>query len=46
MTPKGLPEWMQINSIEIHPTEPGGLYVAGTRYKLDDFRPYLYRTTD
>ena len=46
VTPKGLPEWMQINSIEIHPTHPGGLYVAGTRYKLDDFRPYLYRTTD
>ncbi|MGH9459183.1 MAG: WD40/YVTN/BNR-like repeat-containing protein [Thermoanaerobaculia bacterium] len=46
VTPKGMPEWMQINSIEIHPFEPGGLYVAGTRYKLDDFHPYLYRTTD
>ncbi|HEU5162769.1 MAG TPA: glycosyl hydrolase, partial [Thermoanaerobaculia bacterium] len=46
VTPKGMPEWMQINAIEIHPTTPGGLYVAGTRYKLDDFRPYLYRTTD
>jgi photosystem II stability/assembly factor-like uncharacterized protein len=46
VTPKGMPEWMQINSIEIHPTIPGGLYVAGTRYKLDDFRPYLYRSTD
>ncbi|HSN68789.1 MAG TPA: glycosyl hydrolase, partial [Thermoanaerobaculia bacterium] len=46
VTPKGMPEWMQINAIEIHPTAPGGLYVAGTRYKLDDFRPYLYRTTD
>ena len=40
------PEWMMVNSIEIHPTEPGGLYVAGTRYKLDDFKPYLYKTTD
>ena len=40
------PEWMQVNSIEPHPFEPGGLYVAGTRYKSDDFRPYLYRTTD
>ncbi len=46
VTPAGLPEWMQINSIEAHPFEPGGLYVAGTRYKLDDFRPYLYETTD
>ena len=46
VTPPDMPEWMQINSIEPHPTEAGGLYVAGTRYKLDDFKPYLYRTTD
>ncbi len=46
VTPASLPEWTMINSIEAHPFEPGGLYVAGTRYKLDDFRPYLYRTTD
>lgn len=46
VTPPGMPEWMQINSIEVHPTVPGGLYVAGTRYKLDDFTPYLYRTLD
>ncbi len=41
-----MPDWMQINSIEPHPTEPGGLYVAGTRYKSDDFAPYLYKTTN
>ena len=46
VTPPAMPEWMQINSIEPHPTEPGGLYVAGTRYKLDDFKPYLYQTLD
>ena len=46
ITPAGMPEWMQINCIEAHPDEPGGLYVAGTRYKLDDFKPYLYRTLD
>ncbi len=46
VTPIDMPEWMQVNCIEPHPTEPGGLYVAGTRYKLDDFKPYLYRTTD
>jgi photosystem II stability/assembly factor-like uncharacterized protein len=46
VTPPDLPEWAQINSIEPHPTEKGGLYVAATRYKLDDFRPFLYRTTD
>jgi photosystem II stability/assembly factor-like uncharacterized protein len=46
VTPPDLPEWAQINSIEAHPTEPGGLYVAATRYKLDDFRPYLFKTMD
>ena len=46
VTPKGMPEWMLINSIDAHPFEKGGLYVAGTKYKSDDFRPYLYRTTD
>ena len=46
VTPTDLPEWAQINSIEPHPTEPGGLYVAATRYKSDDFKPYLYKTTD
>ncbi len=46
VTPPELPEWSQINSLELHPTEPGGLYVAATRYKLDDFKPYLLKTTD
>ncbi len=46
VTPPELPEWSQINSIEAHPTLPGGLYVAATRYKLDDFKPYLYKTVD
>lgn len=46
VTPSGLPEWAQINSLEIHPFEPGGAYLAATRYKSHDYRPYLYRTLD
>lgn len=46
VTPKDMPEWMMINSIEIDPFNAGGAYLAGTRYKLDDFQPYLYKTTD
>jgi photosystem II stability/assembly factor-like uncharacterized protein len=46
VTPPDMPEWMMINSVDIHPFEKGGLYVAGTRYKLGDYQPYLYRTTD
>lgn len=46
VTPKNMPEWMMINSLETDPFNEGGLYVAGTRYKLGDYQPYLYKTTD
>ena len=46
VTPPNMPEWTMINSIEINPFEKGGVYVAGTKYKLGDFKPYLYMTTD
>ncbi|WP_367390112.1 glycosyl hydrolase [Lewinella sp. LCG006] len=46
VTPKGMPEWMMFNSVEIDPFRKGGAYVAGTRYKLGDYTPYLYHTTD
>ncbi len=46
VTPKKMPEWIMINSIDAHPTIKGGAYVAATMYKSGDFRPYLYKTTD
>ncbi len=46
VTPPGMPEWMMINSIEVDPFVDGGAYVAGTRYKLGDYQPYLYKTKD
>lgn len=46
VTPKGMPEWMMINSIEPSNFDEGTCYLAGTRYKLGDFTPYLYKTTD
>ncbi len=46
VTPRGIPEWIQINSIEASPRDKGTAYVAATMYKWDDFRPYLYRTND
>ena len=46
VTPPAAPERIMWNSIDIHPTAPGGAYVAGTRYKAGDFAPYLYKTTD
>ena len=35
-----------INAIEISPHEPGTVYLAVTGYKLNDFSPYIYKTTD
>jgi len=46
VTPKGMPEWMMINSIEPSAFDAGTAYIAGTRYKLGDFTPYLYKTTN
>ncbi|MBL7845593.1 MAG: glycosyl hydrolase [Cyclobacteriaceae bacterium] len=46
VTPKDLPEWMMFNSVEFDPHTKGGIYVAGTRYKLGDYRPYLYKSKD
>ena len=46
VTPKGMPEWIQVNSIDVSPHDKGTAYVAATMYKWDDFRPYLYKTTD
>ena len=35
-----------ISIIDPSPHEPGTAYLAATRYKHDDTRPYLYKTTD
>ncbi len=46
VTPSNMPEWSMVNSIEPSVFDEGTCYVAATRYKLGDFRPYLYKTTD
>jgi photosystem II stability/assembly factor-like uncharacterized protein len=46
VTPKAAPQWIMWNSIDVSPFDRNTVYVAGTMYKSDDFRPYLYRTTD
>ncbi len=45
-TPPDLPEWAFIRTVEPSPHDPAALYLAATRYKLDDNAPYLYRTDD
>ena len=46
VTPNIMPEWSMVNSIEPSAFDEGTCYVAATRYKLGDFTPYLYKTTD
>jgi photosystem II stability/assembly factor-like uncharacterized protein len=46
VTPASMPQWIMINSIDPSPFDDGTAYVAATMYKSDDFRPYLYKTTD
>jgi len=46
VTPKQLPEWSMISVIEASPFDEGSAYVAVDRHKLDDFKPYIFKTTD
>jgi len=46
VTPRNMPEWIMINSIEPSPFDPAEAYVAATMYKSGDFKPYIYKTTD
>ncbi|HEX6796976.1 MAG TPA: hypothetical protein VF116_04575 [Ktedonobacterales bacterium] len=48
VTPPGLPEWSLVSIVEPspHASAPGTAYVAATAYKLDDRRPYLFKTDD
>ena len=46
VTPKNMPPEGRINSIEPSAYDAGTAYVAGYRYLLNDFKPYIYKTTD
>ncbi len=44
-TPEGI-EGFQVNSIEVSPHDPAKVYLAVTAYKLGDFTPRIFETTD
>src|SRR5215472_1758518 len=46
VTPKNMPEWGTVSMIEASHYEPGTAYVAAERHRLDDFAPYMFKTTD
>ncbi|MCR9289799.1 MAG: glycosyl hydrolase [Bacteroidetes bacterium] len=45
VTPKNLEECL-VNSIDVSPHDPATAYIATTRYKFNDHRPGLYKTTN
>jgi len=46
ITPQGIPKWMMWNAIDADPFKKGAAYITGTRYKSDDFAPYIFKTED
>ena len=46
VTPKAMPEWGTVSMIEASPSEAGTAYMAVERHKMDDFAPYVFKTTD
>jgi len=46
VTPKGLAEWSLISIIEASPHDSSTAYIAVDRHELDDFRPYIFKTSD
>jgi hypothetical protein len=45
-SPKDLPRWTGIYSIEVSAHDPGTVYIAPNRHELSDHTPYFEMTTD
>jgi photosystem II stability/assembly factor-like uncharacterized protein len=46
ITPADMPEWGTVNAIELSAHSPDRAFLAVHRYRMDDFQPYIFRTTD
>jgi len=46
ITPKRMPDRGQVNMIELSAHDAGRAFLAVTKYKYDDFAPYIFRTDD
>ncbi|MFZ9504546.1 MAG: VPS10 domain-containing protein [Cyclobacteriaceae bacterium] len=46
ITPAGLPELATVNSIDISKHKKGVAYVTAHNYRLNDFKPYIFKTED
>lgn len=46
VTPAAAGQWMMWNCVETDPFVNGKAYFVGTKYKSDDFAPYIFKTED
>lgn len=46
VTPSDLPPGGRVQNIELSPHRRGGAYIAVLRYMFDDWKPYIYATSD
>ncbi|HZT72457.1 MAG TPA: hypothetical protein VE996_02275 [Terriglobales bacterium] len=46
VTPPGLPVWSKISLLDASELDAGTAYAAVDRHRVDDFKPYIYRTHD
>jgi len=46
ITPRDLPAWSLISSIEPSTYDQATAYIAVDRHELDDFKPYIYKTAN
>ncbi|MDQ1349325.1 MAG: hypothetical protein QG573_2704 [Acidobacteriota bacterium] len=46
VTPAGMPEWATVESIALSRADAGTAWIAVDAHRLDDLRPYVFRTRD
>jgi photosystem II stability/assembly factor-like uncharacterized protein len=46
VTPPGMSPDATVNTLDISSHQPGRVFLAVHRYRMDDFAPYVYRTND
>src|SRR6202007_1283553 len=46
VTPKEIPEWAAVSLIEASPFDAATAYVAVDAHKLDNFHPYIFKTSN
>ena len=46
ITPRELPKFSRVHEVDVSVHTPGKAYIAAVRYRSQDIKPYVFRTTD